>query len=224
MSDLTVLDGIELPFAEEAFFLSLQDRRDPRLSHWATNYHFFSTSQAKLLALVVCALPETDHDALTEVTKALYEEYGSGNVEAVHSRLFARFCLALGLHAEQLPISRNAVEPGILGYLQAIEAGYRSADLAVVLGTYCFLERSAVMSYPLMHDRLLELGFSPAELVFFSTHIVQEAQHDLGASSMMRRFIGSASQQRAFDRQLLRMQEAWSQFWHPFGMRRARVI
>lgn len=217
MNPLALLDALELPHSEEAFFSGLRHRRDPRLAHWAKNYHFFSASQARLLGLVVTAIPTTDHRSMVEVTKALYEEYGSGNAEAVHSRLFVQFCIALGLRAELLPIARSAVEPGVLAYLQAIEAGYRSSEPAVMLATYCFLERSAVLSYPLMQARLHELGFSQSELVFFSTHVVQEAQHDMGASSMAQRFIRVPSEQRAFDFQLWRMQGAWERFWRAFG-------
>lgn len=217
MNYLATLNEFDLPESEERFFKTLRDRHDPRLVRWARNYHFFSVSQAKLLALVVGAIAVTDYHSLSEVTKALYEEYGSGNAEAVHSRLFARFCEAVGLSPALLPVPRSDVEPRVLQYLDAIEAGYRSSDLAVMLGTYCFLERSAVLSYPLMLRRLEALGFSPTELVFFSTHVVQEAEHDLGAHEMAGRLIRSSRDDQRFSRQLWRMQEAWGNFWQPFS-------
>lgn len=223
MNDLSMLDALELPAAEERFFAGLRNRQDPQLSHWAQNYHFFSVSQAKLLALVIEAMPVTDYRSMTEVSKALYEEYGSGEVEAVHSRLFARFCVALGLDSSALPAPRNAVEPGVLHYLQAIEAGYRSSDSAVMLATYCFLERSAVLSYPLMLARLQELDFTADDLIFFSTHVVQEAGHDLGALEMAQRFIRTSRERQFFELQLLRMQGAWERFWMSFGAARGRI-
>lgn len=216
MNPLAMLDALELPTAEERFFDTLQRRDDPGLVHWARNYHFFSVSQAQLLALVVGAMPATEYRAMTEVTKALYEEYGSGDVEAVHSRLFGRFCAALRLSPGLLPVPRRAVEPVVLGYLQAIEAGYRSSDASAMLATYCFLERSAVLSYPLMLRRLQDLGFTAAELVFFSTHVVQEAGHDQGALRMAQRFVRTAREEQRFARQLRLMQQAWSRFWQPF--------
>jgi len=223
MNHLATLNELDMPDAEEEFFAGLQDRHDPGLVHWARSYHFFSTSQAKLLALVVCSPVLTDPHSLSEVTKALCEEYGSGSAEAVHSRLFARFCEALGLSPATLPVPRAQVEPGVLQYLDAIEAGYRSSDLAVTLGTYCFLERSAVLSYPLMLQRLRALGFSPADLVFFSTHVVQEAAHDAGAHQMAERLIRSERDAQGFNRQLHRMQEAWTDFWRPFAVQVAHA-
>lgn len=150
MNQLAMLDALELSAAEARFFQGLQRRDDPSLVHWAGNYHSFSLSQAKLLGLVVGAVPATDYCTMTEVTKVLYEEYGSGDVDAVHSRLFARFCAALKLSPRLLPVPRSAVGPGVLGYLQAIEAGYRNRAPSAMLATYCFLERSAVLSYPLI--------------------------------------------------------------------------
>jgi len=217
MKYIAALNELEVPEAEESFFSGLQDRHDPRLVHWARSYHFFSMSQARLLGLVVGALPVTDYHSLTEVTKALYEEFGSGDASDVHSRLFARFCEALGLPPASLPVPRAEVEPGVLRYLDAIEAGYRSSEQAQMLATYCFLERSAVLSYPLMLDCLESLGFAPEELTFFSTHVIQEAQHDLGAYMIAGRLIRSTLEERSFERQLQAMQAAWTGFWQPFA-------
>lgn len=217
MDHVAALNEIEMPDSEENFFMTVRDRRDPRLAHWAKSYHFFSVCQARLLALVVGTLSMTDYASLSEVTKALYEEYGSGNAEAVHSRLFARFGAAVSLDAHLLPVPRAEVEPGVVRYVDAIEAGYRSSDLAVMLATYCFLERSAVQSYPLMLRRLEALGFSSGDLVFFSTHVVQEAEHDAGAYQMAGRLVQTGRDEQAFGGQLRRMQEAWTSFWQPFG-------
>jgi hypothetical protein len=216
MDHLATLDKLDLPEAEERFFAGLRGRQDPNLARWATSYHYFSISQAKLLPLVVKRLAMTDYRSLSEVTKALYEEYGSGKAEVVHSRLFARFCEALGQRADRLPVPRADVEKEVLYYLDAIEAGYRSADNGVMLATYCYLERSAVLSYPLMLRRLGELGFSASDLVFFATHVVQEAEHDQGANQMATRLIRSSREQQDFVDQLHRMQRAWSNFWQPF--------
>jgi pyrroloquinoline quinone (PQQ) biosynthesis protein C len=223
MNHLAALDELGVPEAEERFFDALRDRGDPALAHWARSYHFFSLSQARLLALVVGALPATDYQSLAEVAKALHEEYGSGDADAVHSRLFARFCEALGLPPEDLPVPHQQVEPGVLQYLQAIEAGYRSGDPGVMLATYCFLERSAVLSYPLMLRRLQALGFSAADLVFFSTHVVQEAQHDQGAQQLAQRLVRTPGEAQGFVRQLQTMQQAWAGFWQAFAARPARA-
>ncbi len=220
---LNTLQALEVPAPEEAFFAGLHGRDDPALARWARHYHFFSVSQARLLALVVGALDMRDHDSLVEVTKALFEEYGSGQRDAVHSRLFARFCAALGLDTAQLPLPSRDVLPGVLDYLQAIETGYRSTEPGVMLATYCFLERSAVLSYPLMLERLQALGFTPEELIFFSTHVVQEAGHEQGAFQMAGRLLRSAQETQGFKRQVERMQQAWTRFWAHFGAHEAQV-
>ena len=214
---MNTLQALEVPAPEEAFFGGLQGRDDPALARWAPQYHFFSVSQARLLGLVVGALDMRDYDSLVEVTKALFEEYGSGERDAVHSRLFARFCAALGLDTAQLPLAPRDVLPGVLGYVQAIESGYLSKEPGVMLATYCFLERSAVLSYPLMLERQQALGFTPQELIFFSTHVVQEAGHEQGAFQMADRLLRSSQDARGFTHQVDRMQQAWTCFWAHFG-------
>ena len=224
MDFLATLDELNLPESEEQYFAALTGREDPGLQRWATSYHYFSVAQAKLLGLMVQRLAMTDYRSLAEVTKALHEEYGSGKSEAVHSRLYARFCEAIGLRAERLPVARADVEPDVLAYLNAIEAGYRHAEIGNTMATYCFLERSAVLSYPLMLRRLGEIGFSAAELIFFSTHVVQEAEHDEGARHMAQRLIRSPREQQNFVDQLHRMQRAWSNFWQPFAMPEVKSV
>jgi pyrroloquinoline quinone (PQQ) biosynthesis protein C len=224
MDYLATLDELAVPEPEERFFAGLSGRQDPGLGRWARSYHYFSISQAKLLPLMVKRLAMTDYHSLSEVTQALYEEYGSGKVEAVHSRLFARFCEAVGLRGDRLPIARADVEPEVLHYLDAIEAGYRHADNGITMATYCFLERSAVLSYPMMLRRLGDLGFSASDLIFFSTHVVQEAEHDRGANQIARRLIRSSREQQDFVDQLQRMQRAWSNFWRPFAMREVNIV
>ncbi|MBS0342174.1 MAG: iron-containing redox enzyme family protein [Proteobacteria bacterium] len=220
---MTTLRSLKVPAPEEAFFRSLRGRDDPALARWARQYHFFSGSQARLLGLVVGALDMQDHASLVEVTRALFEEYGSGQRDAVHSQLFARFCAALQLDPAQLPLAPCDVLPGVLGYVQAIDAGYRSTRPGVMLATYCFLERSAVLSYPLMLERLQALGFSPEDLTFFSTHVVQEAAHEQGAFQMAHRLLRTTQEAHGFKQQVERMQEAWMCFWAHFGSAAAQV-
>jgi len=191
------------------------------LRQWAANYHYFSFHQAPLLGVLLSNLDPADIGTLTEVSTALFEEFGSGRVEQAHSRLFARFCSALGIEERALPISPTDVEPEVSAYLTFIEGAYRSDIPGFALGAYCFLERSAVQSYPIMLSAFRQLGFDEDELIFFSTHVIQEAGHDAGAVRIAEQSIHSEVQLAGFSQGLRLGSSAWSRVWHRFDALRS---
>jgi hypothetical protein len=215
MTSQNALAAIQNPPAEESFFARLSSRTDPRLPVWAKKYHYFSLHQAHLLPNVLLALDPSDSESLCEVGKALFEELGSGHSLEVHSRLFASFARAVGVEPSSLPIPHTAVVPQVIGYLEEIRSAYVSGDIARVLGAYAFLERSAVLSYPVMLRALRKLGFAGEALVFFTTHVVQEAEHEKGALFMVQRLIGD-TEAVAFMDQLIVMQRRWEAYWNAF--------
>ena len=212
---LDALKAVRNCEAEERFFASLATRTDPRLVRWAENYHYFSVHQARLLALVVGTLMPSDAESLTEVTKALYEEFGSGDASRVHSRLFLQFCDAARVDTSHLPLPRTRVLLPVVDYLREIETAYRSGEIASILGAYAFLERSAVLSYPVMLTAFKRLSFAADELDFFTTHVEQEIHHQTGAFNLVVRLVGDAEAE-TFVAQLKVMEHRWGLLWRAF--------
>ena len=215
-----LLAAIEAPDEEVIFFAGVAEAGTKNyhvLRQWAANYHYFSFHQAPLLGILVSSLDPTDVATLTEVSTALFEEFGSGRVEQVHSNLFVRFCAALGIEEAALPIPPTDVEPEVSAYLNFIEHAYRSEIPGVALGAYCFLERSAVQSYPMMLNAFRQLGFNEEDLIFFSTHVIQEAGHDAGAVRIAERSICSETQLAGFSQGLELGSIAWAKMWRRFN-------
>lgn len=210
---IAVVDRINPPISEKIFFENLNATESARVRSWAQNYLFFSVQQAQLLAKVVGALPPTDTMTLSEVTKALFEEYGSGNPSEAHSNLFRRAAAAAGLNEEELDIAAQSGGATISAYVEEIRRAYSEGNVAEVLGTYAYLERSAVLSYPLMLGALTKLGWPSAALEFFRVHVIQEADHDEAASLMVTRLIHSRALLATFTRQVEVMHRLWSEFW-----------
>jgi len=202
--------------AEIAFFQRIYEREDPLISQWAQQYHYFSLHQAPLLAKLIVALNPVDYVSLTTIAKSLYEEFGSGSVNRTHSMLLACFCHAAGIRTVLLPIRKSEVIPQLRKYLDGIDMAYLSGDLSTALGAYCFLERSAVLSYPTMLSELLRIGFSRDELIFFETHVIQEAEHAKGALSIANRMITSQESIRKFTYQFKEMEILWRNVWEAF--------
>lgn len=216
MNGVDNLNGVAIPGSEEAFFHLLQSNTDDGLARWAANYHYFLVHQAKLLSVAVSALPTADFYSLPEVVEVMSEEYGPENTDQVRSSLFSRFCSALRIEPATLPIQRNQVLPPVIEFLDAISSAYRNSEFATVLGVYCFLKRSAALSYPLMREALRRLDFSEDDLNFFSVYAALEAEYELGASRMAEQMIVTAKQQAQFAASLERMQELWTGFWDAF--------
>lgn len=219
-----LLASVRPPSDEIAFFAGLGAASSEVLCHWASNYHYFSTHQAPLLGHLVAALDPSDMATLSEVSKALFEEFGSGHEELVHSRLFLRFCNAAGLDTTSLPLTPQQVEPVVLDYVQFLAEAYRSREPGFALGAYCFLERSAVLSYPMMLHSLRNLGFDENALIFFSTHVVQEAAHYAGASRVAERLIVDDAMYRGFSDAIKLGEARWSALWHRFEETRASSL
>lgn len=213
MSGVDNLNGVAIPGSEEAFFQLLQSSSDVALANWALNYHYFLVHQAKLLPVAVSALPTNDFHSLVEVDEVLSEEYGAGNADQVRSSLFLRFCSALQIEPATLPMQRDQVLPPVIELLDAISSAYRSSELATTLGVYCFLKRSAALSYPLMREALRRLSFSDDDLRFFFVYGAQEAEYELEASRMAGQLIVTAKQQGQFAASFERVRGLWAGFW-----------
>lgn len=212
-----IIGQVIAPRAEHVFFAKLVSRSDPKLREWARNYYHFSIHQARHLALMIRAFPPAEWASISEVAKALFEEYGSGVPEAVHSQLFARFALAAGVMPQSLSDLRHQITPAVLAYVDEIEAAYTSGDLPTALGAYAYLERSAVLSYPLMLNAFSRLGFAAEALQFFHTHVIQEKDHDAAAGEIAERHILTEQEHLRFGAQVRRMDTLWTGVWESFA-------
>ncbi len=219
-----LLAAVSSPRDEIAFFAGLEAAPPSALCRWAANYHYFSTQQAPLLGHLVAALDPSDAETLSEVSKAIFEEFGSGAPPLAHSKLFLRFCNAAGLDTTRLPLKPQQVEPAVLDYVQFLADAYRSLEPGYALGAYCFLERSAVLSYPVMLRALRNLGFDEEALIFFSTHVIQEVAHDAGANRIAERLIVGDDMYRAFSDAIRLGTAHWSAMWHRFEEIRASSL
>ncbi len=214
-----IVEQIQVPEAESRFFDAIGElptATRARWARWARNYLYFSIHQVRLLPLVLQSFDPRDHQGLAMVSEALFEELGSGDAEKNHSVLFERIATALGVSLKERKAAHHECDSRIGNYVDEIERAYSSGSNPTVLGAYAYLERSAVLSYPLMLERFTEAGFSEHVLEFLAVHVIQEAGHDEAAVELVDKKIVGDEALAEFETEIHRMHTLWGAFWEDF--------
>ena len=183
------------------------------LKVFAANYHYFSLNQVIAFSNIFQAFPPTDREALSMMASVLYDEMGRGRPEQVHSVLFEQFAHAVGVEDDLLPLPQDAVLPGVRGYVNSLNEGFKSNSLPRVLACYEFLENTAVETYAPLLKVLRDLGIGEESLSFFSLHTVVEPHHAAVARELVSKQQFSPEQRRDYQGQLLILERQWGKFW-----------
>lgn len=189
------------------------DNPFPALRAFSAHYHYFSLHQVIAFSRLFQVIPPGDRKSLAMLADVLHEELGRGAADRVHSALFERFAAAVGTDMTQLPLDEREVLPGVLAYVRELDEAFGGASLPRALGTYQFLESSAVETYGPLLQTLRSFGISEPALEFFALHAEVEIEHAQAARDMVERQSFGPEEMEAFQRQIIVMQGLWSRFW-----------
>lgn len=212
---LETLDLEVTPTAELAFFDRVTSSKEPKaaLRGFAPHYHYFSTRQIHAFAGVFRLFTPADREVLTTLSEVLYEEMGEGQPTRAHSLLLERFIEEIGGDKSVLPLDEARVAPGVREYVECLYEAFWGDDLPKALATYCFLENSAVKTYPKFVEVLNELDLSDTAKEFFVLHTGLEVEHAKAAQKLVTSHLKDSAQASAFNRQFARLRQVWERFW-----------
>lgn len=199
----------------DMFLDSLSNHPDKRqaLQEFCRQYHYFSKNQIIAFATMSLRYDELDNFSICEISKTIYEEYGSGNPERVHSVLFEKMAHACGIKKEELPIASDEVFEPIKQYVQALHQAFSRGTLAEAFGAYVFLETTAVSMYPRFLTALSAMGFNEEELDFFVEHAYLEPKHLEAAHALVAKQRFSAADLKAYEKQFSFLELCYEKFW-----------
>jgi pyrroloquinoline quinone (PQQ) biosynthesis protein C len=175
-------------------------------------YFHFSYRQVVAFSALFKQVDPLDRESLAMLGDVLHEELGRGDPERVHSKLFERFAVNVGLDAEQLRLDRAHVLPGVLAYADELERAFAHGSRAEALATYVFLESSAVDTYEPLVEALEAVGFDSDAVEFFRLHAGVEPEHAAAADAMLRRHELSPDDV-AVRSQTDKLTSLWHGFW-----------
>ncbi len=158
------------------------------LRAFAPQYYYFSCRQVVAFSALLKQVDPLDRDSLAMLADVLYEELGRGSADRVHSKLFARFAIALDLTPGELLLDAAEVLPGVQAYVGELDRAFGLGSRPEALATYVFLESSAVDTYGPLLAVLRTAGFADEDLEFFELHAEVEGEHAAAADSMLRRY------------------------------------
>ena len=182
------------------------------LRAFCPHYFYFSRRQVVAFSGLFKQVDMLDRESLATLAETLHEELGQGQANRVHSTLFERFANALGLDLEDLLLEPERVLPGIRAYVDELDRAFAAGSRAEALATYVFLESSAVDTYAPLVSTLLEIGFTPEEVEFFSLHAGVEPEHAAAADAMLRRY-GLSADDPVVREQQEKLARLWNLFW-----------
>ncbi len=202
--------------AERLFFDAVRRSDAPTklLARFGVQYHFFSLHQIHAFCGIFRLLNATEREVTATIAEVVFEELGEGDSKRIHSVLLENFLSEVGVVCSSLPLERDAVVPGVRDYVDALYSAFWGNDRARALATYCFLENSAIETYPALVALLSECGISKQNLEFFELHSGLEIEHAAAASRLASQLVVSSEDSTRFNHQFSAMNETWNRFWN----------
>jgi hypothetical protein len=124
------------------------------------------------------AIPRLDGAAKTALLEVQADEYGGGQVERMHSRLFAKTMRALGLSDRENAYLAQA--PGeTLATVNLMSAtGLRRARRGAIVGHLAMFEMTSALPNRRYGSCLRRLGFDSEATDFYDEHVEADAVHE----------------------------------------------
>ena len=182
------------------------------LRAFCPHYLYFSKSQVIAFTGLFKQVDPLDRDSLAMLADVLHEELGRGTRESVHSVLFERFAIALGVTSSDLHIDASQVLPGVRAYVAELDRAFSTGSRSEALATYLFLESSAVQTYGPLLESLLAIGLPPYDVEFFRLHAGVEPEHAAAAEAMLARH-GLSVSDLSVATQIATLTGLWHSFW-----------
>jgi len=202
--------------AECQFFRIVRGSVTPSnlLRKFGIQYHFFSLHQIHAFCGIFRIFAANDREVAATLAEVVFEELGEGNKKKIHSILLESFLSEIGVDCSLLPLNRNSVVPGVKDYVDALYSAFWGNNKAEALATYCFLENSAVETYPALVSLLSDCGVSTKNSEFFELHSTLEVEHAVAASNLASELIVSNEDLTQFNVQFSKMNGIWKRFWN----------
>lgn len=200
---------------EERFFTCLKKSKDPKtiLQIFGKQYHYFSLHQIHAFSGIFRIFNPEERNITTALSEVVYEELGEGNPNKAHSVILERFLSEVGVNCAELPINMIDVVDGVLKYIDELYAAFWGENRTVALATYCFLENSAVKTYPAIKTVLKNIGISLKGREFFEIHSLLEVEHAAVAQNLATTMITSPNEIECFNDQITKLNQIWKLFW-----------
>lgn len=201
--------------AETTFFDLVANSEEPNavLQRFGIQYHYFSLHQIHAFCGVFRILKPKDRDTAAALAKVVYEELGEGHPRRVHSVILETFLREVGVEVSDLPLQKSEVVSGVAAYVDELYSAFWGQDRSVALATYCFLENSAVQTYPALEAILSQVGISPEGREFFQLHGGLEVEHAATAEKLAISSVTDPIEINRFNAQLKKLNQIWEQFW-----------
>ncbi|HEX6150144.1 iron-containing redox enzyme family protein [Nocardioides sp.] len=147
------------------------DEQVLELLRWRSVYHLKETDPS---AFVLARLPRPARAALAEL---LYDEYGAGRPERLHSHLFAEAMRSVGLDPERGYVDDVPLEVLELNNAVTMFGLHRRLRGAAMGHLAAFECTSSVPSRRLVRG-LQRLGFPPPVIDYYEEHVLADAVHE----------------------------------------------
>ncbi|EKD74063.1 MAG: hypothetical protein ACD_45C00088G0002 [uncultured bacterium] len=197
-------------------FLSLLSTKDDKrlaLQEFCKQYYYFSIHQILAFSKMSLRYHQLDRKAICEIAKTIYEEYGSGKQERIHSVLFEKLMIACGVTKEDMLLAPDKVYSTTKAYIYALDNAFAAGTLAQALSAYVFLEKTAVNIYPRFLAALKTYNFSDDEIDFFIEHAYLEPKHLEAAYALVDQQYFSEADKQDFENQFLILEKRYNDFW-----------
>ena len=196
------------------FFVEFRDQflTQEQLQRFITQYHFFCFRFVKILEGLLYHTPLEELDMRIELTKTLYSELGSGLTDQAHIRHLERFAQTLGVQPSDLKQTRPIAE--VERYLSVLERLFLRSDFLQALGAELAVETTAISEFRFFVPGLQKYPqFTETDLIFFSSHLEEEAHHSNWLTDAVRKTATSSTDLERVARGARETADAWHQFW-----------
>ncbi len=172
--------------ANHPFFRRFGEEKSlEQIKSFAVQWYFAARGHKEAFPYLV-ATTKND-ETRQELTKVLYDEFGNGDPEKIHSRLLGRF-LTQGLFLEQADVEQVPILPEIADFGETTLALWSTGDFVEAFGHHYALEEIAKDIHPVFAAGLTSYGFPPDVLEYFTYHALAEEEHTRIAETGFRRY------------------------------------
>ena len=202
------------PVNDNVFFRRFRRERlsRERLRDFIGQYQYFCKHFVKVLEGLLYRTPLDQLEMRIELTKTLYSELGSGDVDRAHLTLLNRFAATLDLDAAHL----DRLEPAepVRTYLETLHELFVGADYLTALGAELAVELTAAPEFQALYPGLQQYGwFDERDLEFFRLHVEEEVSHGTWLIDAVQRTARSDEDYRRVADGARRTADAWHGFW-----------
>lgn len=173
------------PSVDHRFFREFGEKHLSREQVHRFAVQWFKAAERLKIAFPALICNSVDDDTRFELIDVLYEEYGSGNREAIHATMLKKFLAGLGISGEEAEAAPSL--KSIERFFVEVQRLWRDAHPAVAFGSHFSMETAAAN----VHDHFARgIDQYPyiVEKSYFTLHKTAEVRHSSSAEDGFLRF------------------------------------